>query len=263
MTKNKKIITYNLSASHAPLIILITSILALGVYFSTKAIMKMASGGSVLGSETKNSNSEKNANAVRGGKPTGVGPTVDYEPKANSRKYKANVTQAVTELEDVANKEKKLGNSGVSTEIQEVATTEEDTVNEVTDAIDAVESRSKWQDLVSPDYKNLGQLRSSLAHNTNSIRKLTAALTAIPVGTTNTLLQDQLLVLHQERERIVSIINQNESQFSILGWVVKLLTGYDSTPIGSPGDTSGSDSGTEPSETLNTNTEPVTTGTGL
>jgi hypothetical protein len=80
--------------------------------------------------------------------------------------------------------------------------------------------------LVGTDYKNLGQLRSSLAHNENQVRQLTRISEELEEGEEKEALQEQLMVLMQERERIKTVITENEEGFSLLGWVFRLMNGY-------------------------------------
>jgi hypothetical protein len=232
MNENKKYKTYTLYVSFVPVLILGLIFLALGAYSSTQVVMNALSGKSVLSSQSENSNSDKNANSVRSNIRSNKPLLTDYQPKANSKKYRENITKVATELQKIAYKEEEAGNTEAGQEIQNIAITEEGISGNVTKAINEIESRSAWKNLLSPDYKNLGQLRSVLSHNTNSIRKLTTAVETDTLLTSGTEVNAQLDVLLQERERIINVIKDNESRFSLLGWINKLLTGYDSTPIG-------------------------------
>ena len=81
------------------------------------------------------------------------------------------------------------------------------------------------------DYKNLGALRSYLAHNRNQIRKLVKVSEGLQGEESGEVVSEQLTTLMQERERIKTIIEENESTFSILGWITKFLSGYVDAPI--------------------------------
>ena len=122
--------------------------------------------------------------------------------------------------------------AGIANEVEEVASEVEENKDEVADAIDEVESKNKFKKfLVGTDYKNLGQLRSNLVHNENQIRRLTK----LTKGTVNeedqVALQEQLTVLMQERERIKTVITDNEGGFSLLGWVFKFMNAYPTNVI--------------------------------
>lgn len=136
-------------------------------------------------------------------------------------------------------------------EILDVIEEVEEDSDVVADAIEAVEAKSTWSTLLfGSDYKNLGQLRSSLAKNTNNIRKLNKFGDEEYIDDESGIVTSQLELLEQERQRIVSVIQENESRFSLLGWVSKLLTGYDDSPIGGGDDTPESTESTQSTSSI-------------
>lgn len=150
----------------------------------------------------------------------------------NSQLHKEKSEEVVKALKEATKEQKTAGKTEVSNQIQEVATEQEQTQAETVDAIAEVESRGKVKTfLIGTDYKNLGQLRSSLVHNRNEIRKLTKSLTLVLTTEEKALIEAQLLTLTQERERIKTVITTNESSFSLFGWVSRFLTNYEQTPI--------------------------------
>jgi hypothetical protein len=145
----------------------------------------------------------------------------------NAALHKNKVLKVVDKLNEVSDEEEEIGNEETSEEIEEVANDEEENVDEVAEAIEAVETRPKWKTLLfGSDYKNLGQLRSHLAHNTNAIRKLTRAKNEVQAEGNEEDVQAQLGELIQERERIRNVITEYEDDFGILGWVFRFLNGY-------------------------------------
>lgn len=153
-------------------------------------------------------------------------------PSINSALFKKNIVEVIEELDEVALSENTEGDVEVAEEIQEIAETEEETVEDVVEIIEEIEEESKLKTfLIGADYKNLGNLRSSLVHNRNQIRKLTKTTAKVQSEENNLAIQEQLVVLTQERERIKDVIEENESQFSILGWINKFLNGYVSEPL--------------------------------
>lgn len=135
-------------------------------------------------------------------------------------------------LKELAKGEKAIGNAEVSNQIQEAAIEQEQIQAKTTDAIEQVETRGKVKTfLLGSDYKNLGQLRSNLVQNRNQIRKLTQTMNKLQNSADVTVLQEQLTILMQERERIKNFITTNESNFSLFGWVSRFLTNYEKTPI--------------------------------
>lgn len=120
----------------------------------------------------------------------------------------------------------------VADEIEQIAEEEEETTDETAGTIEQLESRNKFKNfLFGTDYKNLGQLRSSLVHNRNQIRKLTKVMSQVQGEEEKLMLEEQLVVLTQERERIKDVIVQNEEGFSILGWIFRLFSGYSEEPL--------------------------------
>jgi hypothetical protein len=133
------------------------------------------------------------------------------------------MTTVVNELEEVAKTEELQGNTEVSDEITELADTSETVTSETVEAIDEIETRPTWKTtLLGPDYKNLGQLRSALAHNDNAIRKLTKTFGEVTTESTAGI-QTQLSTLLEE--------------FSLLGWVSRFLLGYKPLPAEEPNPT--------------------------
>lgn len=137
------------------------------------------------------------------------------------------VKEVVEGLEEVAVVEEGVGNEDVGQEISDVAENIEDIAEDNVEVIDEIESRPAWKTfLVGPDYKNLGQLRSSLVNVDNEIRKINKTMTRVEGAESDTALQERLGELNQERNRITEMIRENEESFSILGWVARLLSGY-------------------------------------
>lgn len=150
----------------------------------------------------------------------------------NAQLHREKSEEMTRTLKEVANEEKTTGNTKASNQIQQVVVEQEQNQEQTADAIEQVETRGKVKTfLVGTDYKNLGQLRSSLVHNRNEIRKLTQALNQVQTNEDKAIIQAQLLTLTQERERIKTVITINESSFSLFGWVSRFLTNYEQPPI--------------------------------
>ena len=197
------------------------------VYFGYLGTGNTGGGVSVLGSKSnKGGNSDNSVNSNKNKNKATV-------ETVNSKKYKESISNVVNSLEKVSNTEEEIGNTETGQEIQKVADAEEENAEDIAEAISAVESRPKWKTLLlGSDYKNLGQLRNSLIHVSNDIRKLTNNTEEVIDPTSQTLLQEQLKVLTAERNRIIDVIVDNKERFSLLGWVVKLFNGISTPPIG-------------------------------
>lgn len=221
--------------------ILILALLGFGALLSLTS--NKPEDNTVLGSKAKNENAKGLIKSVQ----------VTEATTPVAKQHKKNITEVVNKLEEVADTEGAVGNTEASQEITEVANTAEETAADTVEAIDAVESKPKWQVLLfGSDYKNLGQLRSSLAHNTNDIRKLSRAADVVEESSSSAQVQGTLATLELERQRIYDVIKANESQFSILGWVARFFTGYTPLPIGGGVDEGTGDTGvgtTEPATT--------------
>lgn len=118
----------------------------------------------------------------------------------------------------------------IAEEAEEIAEEISETSDDAAEAIDAVEKENKFKKfLVGTDYKNLGQLRSSLAHNENQIRKLTKLSERLQTQEmeqnmgVESEIENQLVILMQERERIKTVLEDGQESFSILGWFGKLF----------------------------------------
>ena len=103
----------------------------------------------------------------------------------------------------------------------------EEEEEETEDLIDEVEGRSKWKTLLlGTDYKNLGHLRSKLVQTTNTIRKKNKTMTKNVGEDSQLMLEENIEAMEQEKARLTEVITESEDQFSILGWVKKLFSGY-------------------------------------
>ena len=159
------------------------------------------------------------------------------------------------------------GNTKISNQIEAVVAVQQQTQTETVAAIEEVETRGKVKTfLVGTDYKNLGQLRSSLVHNRNEIRQLTQTLTQTQTPENQALIEAQLATLMQERERIKTVITNNETSFSLFGWVSRFLFNYEQTPINEEEETQltedvkdAIDEAATPDTTTPTTETPVTT----
>lgn len=153
------------------------------------------------------------------------GVTTKLEAKVHVQK----INDVVTTLESVSSEEGDLGNDEVSDELSEAAEDLEDVAEDVAEKVEELENRPAWKKaLLGPDYKNLGELRSSLVHTDNGIRKVTKNMTRVEGADSDEALQQQLGELNQERERVVSFIQEQEDSFSLFGWLMKIVSGYDS-----------------------------------
>ena len=228
--------SYTLYTLHLPLVALLIAFFV-AVTYSSYFISSQSDGlGSVLGKDDNKGQGKKEAakaNALeKAQKENASGKDKANTTSINAELHRKNIGNVVTTLEEVALEESDVGNEEVSEDIEEVATEQEESVDEVAEAIETVEGRPKWQTLlIGTDYKNLGKLRSALAHNQNAIRKLTKSSDEIVSEDGSVVVNEQLATLYEEQVRIADVIQSAESEFSLLGWVVRFFTGYDPVEI--------------------------------
>jgi hypothetical protein len=180
----------------------------------------------VMAKTNKGNSSTKNRSASSNERLKG------YEkPKDNvnthAQIHKEKMDEVVSALEDIADDEGLFGNEDLVEALEELAEEEDVDIEEVADIIEEIEDQPGWKKfLLGTEYKNLGQLRSALVKNRNQIRKLNQNVEKASSEETKLMLQTQIETMTQERERIKDIIVEEESGFSLLGWLSKLLTGY-------------------------------------
>jgi hypothetical protein len=199
-------------------------------------VVGLASLAAVAKSDNAKSNNSNKSSQSQGKNKTANLKNYEKPDKAkgttNSQLHQKKTEEVVQNLEQVATQEESSGNTQISNKIEQVAQEQDQTQEQTSAAIEGVEKRGKIKTfLVGTDYKNLGQLRSSLVHNRNQIRKLTQTISQVQNGGDVTLLQEQLTTLMQERERIKAVITANESSFSLFGWVTRFLANYEQKPI--------------------------------
>ncbi len=201
-----------------------------GSYLVTNKMVDRGDSPQVQGKKTE----KNNPSAGKSSKPLGTDTTNGSNA---AQEHKKVIQNFVGTIQEVANVEEARGNDEIGEELDEIVSEEEGEAEETAEAIEEVEGQPGWKTLLlGPDYKNLGQLRSALAHNENTVRKLTQTAERVQGEDTSGAIQEQLRLLEQERERIASVITENESQFSILGWFTKLILGYTSEPVDTEGD---------------------------
>jgi hypothetical protein len=214
---NKKTKSLMLFSLHIPLLLLAVAIIGAAgwSYTQTQSLR-----GEVMGKETDNSG--------KGSSNKGKSEDRDNSGKGNAVDRSGSTLERVARnVDHAAFIEKEEGNLEVSEELAETADEIEVQGEETEDALEAINTKPRWQVLLfGTDYKNLGQLRSQVAHNENNIRKLTKNLTGVSDPAASDLVQAQITLLQTEQQNIKTILQQNESQFSILGWVFKFFQKY-------------------------------------
>ncbi len=147
---------------------------------------------------------------------------IDSNSSKKDKKIKEVGQKISKDLKDIADKEPELKNKLVK-----LADDLEENQEEVADSVKKFENKNKVKTFFAgTDYKNLGQLRSSMVQNGNQIRQLTQLIEQTEDEEIKTALQDQLMTMSQEREEINNFIKEEESTFSLFGWAFRLINGY-------------------------------------
>lgn len=143
----------------------------------------------------------------------------DNKGQVTAQAHRSAVATFVQGLLMVADRE-----GGIGQEVKAIAQQQNDVKDKVADEITAVESRSKIKTFfLGSDYKNLGDLRSQMVQARNRIDQLKRLAAKADNDQDKAALETQIQVLEQEQVKIDSFITQNENQFSLFGWAVKLF----------------------------------------
>jgi hypothetical protein len=86
--------------------------------------------------------------------------------------------------------------------------------------------------IMGPDYKNAGQVRSTIVHLENDIKKLDKV--EEKTGTGSGTVSDTKVTLQSELTAIETKLSDNLQGFSLFGWLSKLLSGFVPTPTATP-----------------------------
>lgn len=144
----------------------------------------------------------------------------NQEQNFNSEDYKSVVANFVQSLIKVADRQQ----NGIGEQVREIAQEQNQSKEKVAESIEAVQSRSKIRAFFfGTDFKNIGQLRSEMTITENNLEQLDQVMDQISNQIDKTEIQNQIQELTQERERINQFVEDNEKQFSLLGWFVKLF----------------------------------------
>jgi hypothetical protein len=147
------------------------------------------------------------------------GNEVNNRGRINAEVHRSAVANFVQSLLSVADRE-----GGIGQQVRVIAQEQNDSKEITTEAIDKVEKRSKIKTfLLGTDYKNLGVLRSEMVKTRNHIDQLNRLVSQTEDEQNKTELQTQIQNLEKEETDINNFINQNEEQFSLFGWAVKLF----------------------------------------
>lgn len=139
--------------------------------------------------------------------------------KGEGQEHRSNVSKVVQELRNFAGFDNNIGQ-----EVRQIAQDEEDSAKKAEEAMDKVEKVGKFRTVfIGTDYKNLGALRSELVKTQNAIDRLIKTMERVTDINMKVNLQKQVDALKAIQTKAEAFIKDHESQFSFLGWFVKLF----------------------------------------
>ena len=141
----------------------------------------------------------------------------------NAQEHRSAVANFVHELLDVAGRDP----GGIGEQVRVVAQQQDQSASTTIQAIEKVQTRNKIRTfLFGSDYRNLGALRSEMVQTRNRLEQLNRAMENVQNEENMTQLQNQIQEMEQEQLRIEDFIREQEGEFSLFGWLFKLIYGY-------------------------------------
>lgn len=190
------------------------------VFSNAVFLEKTINGGNVLGANTKSKNEKIKKSVNNSGKK-------NLNNKKDVKEHVSRVKNTTLEIKRVAKMEREVGNVEVSDEIIKSADNISFSSVDNISSLEKIENRPAWKSfLLGPDYKNLGKIRSNLVQTRNQIRKIEKTLESNVDSENNSALRSRLRELEQERLRIHNYIDEKDDDFSLFGWLAKLISGY-------------------------------------
>lgn len=139
--------------------------------------------------------------------------------KTISQEHRNRISEVVAGLTELAGKDQNIGE-----EVKLVAQEQKELNERSTKAMEAVETRGKFKTfLIGTDYKNVGALRSEMVKTENHINRLTKARDRTEDAEVQAGLDAQIATLQETKSQTEFFIQDNESKFSLFGWLVKLF----------------------------------------
>lgn len=137
--------------------------------------------------------------------------------------HRSLVADVVARLHDIADKENR--HDGIGEEVRIVAEEQASTSEQSANAIHDLDSEGFLKKLfLGPDYKNIGQLRSSIATTQNHIERLQRALASTTDPTVKADLQIQIDALSNIASSTNAFVDAHEHVFSFFGWFFRLFS---------------------------------------
>lgn len=142
----------------------------------------------------------------------------DKGQRGRGDEHKSAVATFVRGLLEIASSSPAIG-----AEVSAVAKEQEDDKDKTAEAAEKVEGRSAFiKLLIGADFKNLGQLRSSIAAEENAIKRLSNLKGQVSADV-QVKLDAEVKALSDDKARLEAVVKANENVNGLFGWLVKLL----------------------------------------
>jgi len=131
-----------------------------------------------------------------------------------------------SEMADIMEKLGKLADRGgsVSDEVRDIIKEQKDTEDKVVQAMNEVEKRDGLRTFFfGTDYKNLGELRSTMMTTENHIERLQKASLRTTDATVKAGLEAEIEAHKNTASSTEVFIRDNEGKFSLFGWFVRIF----------------------------------------
>lgn len=173
---------------------------------------------------TKNQNRNQNATATANiNKSTTTHTQATSTPATNKSQgdeHKSAVAQVVAKLLLVADRE-----GGIGSEVRMIAQEQASTSDKVKKDMDEIANENPLKRFFfGTNYKNTGELRSTVVTTKNHIDRLKKALEKTTSTTTKAELTAQINELEKVASSTEAFIKTNENKFSLLGWLSRFLS---------------------------------------
>ena len=145
--------------------------------------------------------------------------TVGRAAQVNLVERQSMVAKAVQGLLDLADME-----MGIGEQIRVIAQEQNQKQEKVANEINAIQTRNKVKTfLFGTDYKSANELRGEIVSTENQINELNQIKEQILNENHKVILQEQVELLEQEQIKLQAFVDENESKFSLFGWLVKIF----------------------------------------
>jgi uncharacterized protein YydD (DUF2326 family) len=145
-----------------------------------------------------------------------------YNPRSeNARQYMSIVAKTVENLLAAADR---MEDPGIGDEVREIAREHGTKSEEIAEKQDQINQRSGVAKFfIGPDYAALEEVQQSMEQIRNQVRELNQIRTRLQNQGEEQELQNQIRVLELELQSLQNYAENEESTFSLFGWLLKLF----------------------------------------